>query len=405
MKLNKLTDLEIYQNIFKEDLNKREINVFKLTNIIPCTTTYPNFIFYQIDSNDIIKPSDDRIMSLDIEEDFKFEKNTATTFYNNPLFYFVYNVDNYYHFIYDTLPYLISFFELKKQITDLKLLMNYANDDNKFYRFVTEFLEILDISNNDIIIIDKNTLYSEVYVSNSYTHGIDSNLPPRQEIYDLYQSIVDKVINTNKNDNLPKKIYISRRTWLNNDLSNIGTNYTTRRRLECEDELVEHLIDSGYEEVFTENLTTVDKILLFNNVESVIGAIGGGLCNVLFSKKNTKLITIVSPTFLDVNYRFKYSLDQVNNNYFMECENTETGIWKKYIRVKYKEMVGEIIDIYEDDLLIAYSDESVAGWNSNMVLKNKKVDKSMCKRLDNGLNSSWTFDIDDFINFKKTIIM
>ena len=79
-----------------------------------------------------------------------------------------------------------------------------------------------------------------------------------------------------------------------------------------EDELVEILVRNGYVEVFTESLSTVDKIKLFYNAESIVGAIGGGICNVLFSKDSTNLLALISPTFLDVNSRFIFSLNNVN---------------------------------------------------------------------------------------------
>ena len=69
------------------------------------------------------------------------------------------------------------------------------------------------------------------------------------------------------------------------------------------------LIKEGYEEVFTEKLSMIEKILYFSNCTHVKGAIGGGISNVLFSPETTKLKAIISPTFLDVNKRFKFCLD------------------------------------------------------------------------------------------------
>ena len=54
-------------------------------------------------------------------------KNSISINYNNkvetPVFFFIYNVENYYHFIYDTLPYLYYYFEVKKSVSNLKLLI------------------------------------------------------------------------------------------------------------------------------------------------------------------------------------------------------------------------------------------------------------------------------------------
>jgi capsular polysaccharide biosynthesis protein len=314
-------------------------------------------------------------------------------YYNLPLFFFIYNTDNYFHFLYDSLPYLISYLELKKTIPELKLLMQYPNEQKtSFYPFVLEFLEILEITKEDIILVNENFIYKEIFVSTSYTHDIDSNLPPRKEIYDFYQMIVLMVIKKyNKNIETPKKIYISRRTWLHNDFSNIGTNYTQRRRLVNEDKLVEKLKSEGYKEVFTENLSTIEKILFFCNATHVFGAIGGGISNVLFSPKETKLEAIVSPTFFDVNPRFKYSLNCVNVFYNYNTEHIEKTDFKTYMRVKTKDekIIGEIEKIYDNKLLISYTDGSNTGWNAQNTYKKIELNMEDVEKLDNGLNSPW----------------
>ena len=275
--------------------------------------------------------------------------------------------------------------------------MQYPNEHkNNFYPFIIEFLEILNIKTENIVLVDENTLYSEIYVSTSYTHDIDSNLPPRKEIFNFYQSIVSIVKDTfNINMETPKKIYVSRRSWLHNDFSNIGTNYTTRRRLINEDDLVENLKSEDFVEIFTENLTTIEKILYFANATHVVGAIGGGISNVLFSPKTTKLEAIVSPTFLDVNARFKYTLDCVDVNYNFNTEHLEKTEFKTYMRVKTKDgtIVGEIEKIYDNKLLVSYTDGSNTGWNAQNKYRQIELNMNDVEKLDNGLNSPWKFKI------------
>ncbi|MFN7656302.1 MAG: glycosyltransferase family 61 protein [bacterium] len=393
----------LYKNIHKKDRNNREINLYKITDVslIGQNLYYPNCLLKK--ESNVINPMDEKIMSLkDVttQENYSINDTVKTTVLNTPVFYFVYNTDNYYHFIYDTLPYLMSYKFIKKEIPSIKLLMNYpAENNNKFYPFVLEFLNLLDIDVvGDVVICDSNTVYKEIYISNSYTHGIDSNLPPRYEVYQLYKHIVGKVTKSVVDyNNQPKKIYVSRRSWMHNDFTNIGTNYTTRRKLINEDELVESLVKQGFVEVFTENLTTVEKILLFSQVEYVVGSIGGGMCNVLFSKPQTKVLSIISPTFLDVNNRFKYSFSNVNVSYFTETSHVSNDLFKKYMRVKCNDVIGEIIDVSEDELTISYSKNFVAGWNNQTKYENKILNKKYCKPLDNGLNSEWTLNVKDLI--------
>ena len=401
MNIRSFKDFDKYMNIFKPDENKREINIYKYDNCIPCghNLYYPNVLLNNAD-NGLIMPLIERTMSLGPETiyeksnmSFDYKSKKINTIYNNPVFFFVYNTDNYYHYIYDTLPYLISFLKLKLQIPEVKLLMQLPNEQkNTFYPFVIEFLEILNIYQNDIVLIDDNTIYNTIYISTSYTHDIDSNLPPRKEIYSFYQDIVNIVKEKYSLDyNSPSKIYISRRTWLHNDFSNIGTNYTTRRRLVNEDELVERLKCDGFTEVFTEKLTTTERILYFSNATHVVGAIGGGISNVLFSPKTTKLEAIISPTFLEVNKRFCYSLDCVDVFYNYNTIHIEDGDFKIYMRVKTKDnkIIGEIEKIYDDKLLVSYTDGSNTGWNSQNTFKQIELYKNEVTKLDNGLNSAW----------------
>lgn len=401
MNISHFKQLDVHLNLFSKDNNGREINIYKLDNCIPVGINlfYPNVL---LKTNDYaILPLLERTMSLNSgtiyeKNDMKFEccPSPVTNTYDCPLFFFVYNTDNYFHFLYDSLPYLISYLHLKKNITNLKLLMQYPNEQKKeFYPFVVEFLDLLNIKEHDIILITSDICYSEIYISTSYTHDIDSNLPPRQEIYPFYQDIVT-IVKQKYGDvvtNITEKIYVSRRTWLHNDFNNIGTNYTTRRRLVNEDELVESLIKDGYVEVFTEKLSTIEKILYFSNATHISGAIGGGISNVLFSPKNTHLEAFISPTFLDVNKRFKYSLDCVNVTYNMNSQHVEEGEFKTYMRVKTKDgnIMGEIEKIYDNKLLVSYTESSVTGWNSQNTFKQLELEMKDVEKLDNGLNSPW----------------
>ena len=387
------------------DQNGREINIFNLKDSILTgeSLLYPNPLFYCLKDKQLYTPLKERAMSLkneDLNKDYGGSIDEVhTEIETDPVFFFIYNTDNYYHFVYDTLPILLSYFHLKKQINNLKLLMSYPNHTRgSFYNFVTEFLQILDINiSTDIIIAKSNILYKDIYISNSYTHDINSNLPPRNEVYSLYNTIINTTIKDSAAA-VSKKIYISRRTWLHNDFSNIGTNYTTRRLLVNEDDLVSTLAQDGYEEVFTENLSTKEKILLFYNAKNIIGAIGGGMCNILFTKKETPVTVIVSPTFLEVNNRFKYSFYNKNITYFTDTEHTEKTTYKKYMRVKIpqKNIIGEIVDMHGDDITVSYLDNKVAGWNSEIPFNKIIVKNEDCIALDAGLNSAWRINLHSF---------
>jgi Glycosyltransferase 61 len=407
MNIVSFKDLVVFKNVFQRDENNRQIDIYKLENT--CLTGnnlyYPNALI-KINGTDkrLVLPLLERTMSLktgSIYEKtnmmFEYKPRTHCGICHDPLFFFLYNTDNYFHFLYDSIPYLISYFELKKEIPNLKLLMQYPNEQqNTFYPFINEFLDILHVTADDIVMVDVDTIYNTIYVSTSYTHDIDSNLPPRKEIYGFYQTIVKTVKDKfSPLRETPKKIYVSRRTWLHNDFSNIGTNYTTRRRLVNEDELVEQLTRDGFVEVFTEKLSTIDKILYFASATHVVGAIGGGVSNVLFSPNTTKLEVLVSPTFLDVNTRFKYSLDCVDVTYNTNTHHVETGNFKTYMRVKSKDgtFIGEIEKVYDTKLLISYTNGSNTGWNAQIKYDQIEVNMRDVDKLDDGLNSPWQVNI------------
>ena len=105
-----------------------------------------------------------------------------------------------------------------------------------------------------------------------------------------------------------KKIYVSRRTWTQPKSDNIGTDYTAERMCVNEDDVVELLRSYGFEEIFCENLSMEEKISVFRSAESVVGPIGGGMSNVLFCKPDTKVISLNSPEFFDINKRLEYAL-------------------------------------------------------------------------------------------------
>jgi hypothetical protein len=398
--------IESKVNFLPIDENGREINIYTLNSVsfTGSNLYYPNILAYTKDTNEVYTPINEQIMSLKGVKNastIEFTDQYISLYEDDPCFFFVYNTDNYYHFVYDTIPYLISYLHLRKTVPRLKLLMNSPNNVRVTqYDFVNELLELIGISFRDIKVIRNDIVYKTLYISDSYTHGIDSNLPPRCEVYKLYEDITSKVL---KNNNVGSfdNIYVSRRSWLHGNLSNIGTDYTTRRRMVNEEELIKYLQKNKYQEVFTETLTTIDKIFLFANAKSVVGAIGGGLCNVLYSNNNCNLISLNSPGFLDINKRFEYSFKQVNYIPFNDTYHESDDEFKLFMRVVVDNIIGEIIAINNDTVTVSYTNSVVAGWNKNIQYNTVTAQKQVVKKIDNGLNSPWNIDIN---KFKKIMI-
>jgi len=397
MIINNLCNIKNKTLFLSKDQNGRIINIYSLNDccFVGDNLYYPNCLVYSYEENKLFNPLEEKIMSLkDVENKTTFSfNNKKLTEVADTVFYFVYNTDNYYHFLYDSLPYLYTFLHLKKEIKDLKLLMNYTNSFKKEnYKFVNEILNLLDIDAKDIIFLDDGAKYKKVLFSSSYTHGIDSNLPPRNEIHKIYDLLKNKI--RNNTSKTPEKIYISRRSWIHNDFSNIGTNYTTKRKMVNEDDLVQQLKNKGFEEIFTENLSTIEKINLFINAQSVVGSIGGGMCNLLFCENLQKAITICSPEFLNINKRFLFSINHKNNILYTNNSHLSNELYKKYMRVKTTDgIVGEICDINNETLTIEYSNTKISGWNLQQKFEKINALKQNVTLLDKGLNSEWLCDI------------
>ena len=409
-------NINFHEN-YEKDETERNIGYSKINNVILTgrNSYYPNVLLYS--NNILISPYDEKIMSLNKDSfydnnkyELEIDKDENEVIIEEPVFFFIYNFDNYYHFLYDTLPYLYVYLELKKNNPQLKLLVNYPNKNKKdFYKFNNEFLEKI-INLDDLIIHNKNNVYNTLYVSTSLTHGGYSNNPPRKEIYVIYDLLKNNIHYENINKNLKKikKVYISRRTWINNDNSNIGTDYTSRRKMVNEDELVNQLINYDFTEIFAENLNTDEKIYLFSNADIITGSIGGGMANLLFSNKNTKSIVIVTPFFLDINYRFKYSMEHTNINYIYDVHTyLEDNKIPLYCRVKiiniqstYFEKYGEICEYNKnnDKYLINISNNDIAGFNNVIKFDNEWFLESEFILLDNGLNSPYVVDINKILD-------
>ncbi len=398
-------------NILKEkDENNRIIgyNIYNDIQIIGRNCFYPNVLIWDKE-NKIINPYDEKVMSLN--KDTFYDDNVynyKTIKIENPniieadVFFFIYNFDNYYHYLYDTLPYLYTYLELKKMNPALKLLVNYPNKDKKyFYKFNTDFLYKL-VDKCDIIIHNEDNIYKQLIISTSLTHGGLSNSPPREEIYEIYALLKNKINLNNVDEKYKniKNIYISRRTFLNKDNTNIGTDYTTRRKMINEDEFVENLQKYNFVEIFAENLNSDEKIYLFTNAEKICGSIGGGMSNLLFSTKQIKSYVIVSPYFLEINYRFKYSLENTDIQYFHDTEvfKEKNSKYSFYVRVKIinrenedYNKIGEIINFTDNKYEIALSNNDVVGFNNLTKYENKLLSDTEFEILDKGLNSPYAY--------------
>ena len=330
-----------------------ESAVFSNCEFTGLTSFYPQLLFYSHSSKQLILPTIEQFMSLGrgtiYEEtmEYDFISCNPAFLFEEPVFYFVYNMANYYHFVYDTLPYLFTYFKQKKKYPNLKLLVNVPDKDTEgLYSFVIESLQLLGIPEADLVFLDTNVLYKKVILGSSLTHNRMSNSPPSQKVFALLEKMASDSDYVG-----PQQVYISRRSWVNKDNQNIGTDYTQRRRCTNEDDVVKIFEDFGFVEIFCENMSMQEKIGLFKNAKMIAGPIGGGMCNVIFSEPQTKVFSINSPLFFEVNNRFKFSMNHTQLYHFNETQFCEA--------------------FYTNPTIVSQNDLSISG----------------------GLNSPWSVDL------------
>lgn len=406
-----LDNINNFELISKKDENEREIKLYTFDNVYFTGNSeyYPDILFKIENQNDLVLPIKEMTMSMNKksyyeETGLKYiekQNNDDHIQIDEDVYYFIYNTSNYYHFIYDTLPYLYLYLKLKEKNKNLKLLINYNKNKDKILNFVKETYQLLNITDKDIIIHNKKNKYKKVYLSNSFTHDGLSNSPPRKEIYEIYDVLIKNSIIDYKNDRKYDKIYISRRTWMNKPTDNIGTDYTTRRKLTNENELVDKLVNVGFIEIFGENYSMKEKIQIFNSAKIVIGAIGGTITNTIFCSKNCKIITMVSPCFFEINYRMKYLLKNSDFVYGeLNCKECEIP---KNVRVKitdkdneYYDYICEVIEKNDDKYLLNVGNNYIS-FNNEEQFKQILLQENKFVKLDNGINSPWKIDIKDLL--------
>jgi len=405
MKVTSFHNLENYELIKDLDENSRDIRLYNFTNVelSGLSDRYPDVLLKT--DNDLILPIKEMSMSLGkksfYEEtgmEFDYIENKKK-FIDEEVYFFIYNTENYYHFIYDTLPFLYCYSKL-----NVKLLVNFNKGKEKLLPFVKESLELFGIKDEDIIIHQDGNVYRKMYLSSSLTHNGLSNLPPRKEIFEVYKTMINNAVNTGIV--VYDKIYISRRTWLNCNNDNIGTNYTLRRKLMNEDKLVEELEKEGFKEIFGENLNMKEKVLLFNSAKIVIGAIGGTITNCIFCNESAKIIPLVSPDFLNINYRMKYLFKEnvklfEDTNLFIESGDISANVRVEILEGFHKGKLGEIDKHVDGDNYIIKLADNFIGWSEDKEYDKVIENKNNFKTLDKGINSPWEVNIEKLLQLIK----
>jgi hypothetical protein len=396
----------------EERLN--QIHCFK--NVFVKNCKFPTSYLETFDDHTKINPYDEKVMSFgefqtnpsNLADSTLGESESSThTVESNPVYFFVYNFTNYFHFLYDTLPYLYGYYYIKEfHFPTLKLLIA-DPATQKLYKFNTETFQLLELT-EELTTHDSKNLYETLFVSTSLTYGKSydgkccaNNVYSSDALFPI--KLLKKYCSTHCIHNkqiYPKKIYISRRSYIHGDTSNLGTNYTARRKCMNEDEIVELVKKYGFEEVFCECLSMEEKILMFSNAEMVIGYAGGGLTNCVFSPPTTQVVCINTPGFFPINRRFLHVFKHLNSYHnaticSLAPHKLEVPL---YTRVKILES-NKICEIegYSDttppNYIVKVSNNDVAGFTADAEFPTIELTLSEFEVLDEGINSPFVCDL------------
>ena len=342
--------------------------------------------------------------------EYPFEEPKAFSLKSGDQFFFCQNVENQQHFLQDTLPILKHFFDLESsgKTKNLKILISPPHPLKvTLAPFVLECLELLGLRGK-YEFARENTQYERIFMGTSFTHGGRSNHPPCRSSADVWYQLTLACLKIPVQRPLPKRFQVSRRSWIHGDTSNLGTNYTTRRKCDTEDQLVEALKKEGIQELFLEKLSMVEKVHLFANAELVVGFVGGGLTNLIFSGEQTKCLCILTPDFLRINQRFEHCMNQSRVTTVDACTTLQVkDDVALQMRAKiHGKQIGEICEVLETEptkYRISLSQNDVAGFSHDIAFATSDFLRSDFELMDQGINSPFTCDVQKVIQVLKTV--
>ena len=202
---------------------------------------------------------------------------------------------SYYHWLFGTLPKLLL---AQKSPQCEQILVNPRHKGQ--INFQTESLELLGISANRIIWIDRGMHWhceELILPPNPCTHH-QTRLTPWA--YQLLLALFLPQIEKLTLPNLPENLYITRAQ-------------ARRRRLINESEVAAALQQDGYTPIVLESLPLLHQIKYLSSARRVVGLHGAGLANIVFCRPGTQVVEITSNLWS--NPCFKYLAKQCQLDY------------------------------------------------------------------------------------------
>jgi capsular polysaccharide biosynthesis protein len=186
-------------------------------------------------------------------------------------------IDNYGHWLIDTLPrlHLLKKSGLYEKV-DWFLMPAYKHDYQK------DTLKLLGIDESKVIDGNQSLhLQADVLMASTAPRG-SSSILPLWACHFLRDAFLNE---TTLTSTYPPLIYISRRDSM-------------IRRVINEEEVITLLEGYGFKTYVLSNLPFIEKVKLFASAQVIIAATGAGMANTVFCKKGTKIVEIFSKAFV-----------------------------------------------------------------------------------------------------------
>ena len=223
--------------------------------------------------------------------------------------------NNFSHWLLDVLPRL-KIFEQNNSIEEI----DYFLLPELKYSFQYETLKILNVPMHKILSDKKNRhieaetliVTDHPWYKKGYIHSEMINMPEW-----IINWLRQKFLIQAEYENLSKKIYIDRSDSLFNHCKIINS-----------DQVWEFLKKKGFTKIKLTEINFKNQIGLFNSANTIIGAHGAGLSNMIFSNPNTNIIELQPKNFLN---KFFTRVSKINNlnHHKIVSKNLKLNIDKK----------------------------------------------------------------------------
>ncbi len=324
-----------YIKIHKVKKDKRKYRIFEIKDCRIYTDTVHDTAF--INNNEIINGASFQLRNL-VNSNIK---NNRVLHFGTPKFLKTLDSpvlciltggagnNNYWHWMYDVLP-RIGIVENKFALKKFKFVFV----PNKEFSYQIDTLKILGILNKSISSKKFKHIYSDKIISTNHPWQYSKSAHKDIGMVPKWISnwIRNKFLKFKSKKKFYNKIYIDR--------SDSKFNINNKRIILNEKEIRKILLKKKFKIIRLSEYNFKDQIAIFNNSKIIVGNHGAGFANLVFCKKNTKIIE-----FIDKNTSkpIKKISKDLGLNYFSilgKRINSDTGDQNNNLHISAKKLIS-----------------------------------------------------------------